>query len=121
MSDTDKIVILNNHIFPHNVSTSVYVGRGTPLGNPFIIGKHGDRDEVIRKYRRWLWEQIRPENNVNGESEALTALKGLLVIYKAHGELGLKCFCAPKPCHADIIKKAILWLEKTQSKEQSWN
>lgn len=28
----------------------VYIGRGSPWGNPFVIGKDGDRKECIDKY-----------------------------------------------------------------------
>jgi len=28
----------------------VYIGRGSSFGNPFEIGIHGDRNEVIKKY-----------------------------------------------------------------------
>lgn len=37
---------------------SVYVGRPSALGNPFVIGRDGDRETVIEKYRRWLWRQL---------------------------------------------------------------
>lgn len=42
---------------------AVYVGRPTALGNPFVIGKDGTREEVIEKYEEWLldsmpWESI---------------------------------------------------------------
>jgi len=46
----------------------IYVGRkmpgilGSVLGNPFRIGRDGTRFEVIAKYRRWLWEQIKLKN-----------------------------------------------------------
>jgi len=46
----------------------IYVGRkmlgipGSLLGNPFRIGRDGTRSEVISKYRRWLWEQIKLKN-----------------------------------------------------------
>lgn len=33
----------------------VYCGRPTRWGNPFAIGKDGDRAEVIRKYKEWLF------------------------------------------------------------------
>lgn len=33
---------------------AVYIGRGSPWGNPFIIGKDGTRDEVIAKYEAYL-------------------------------------------------------------------
>lgn len=34
---------------------AVYVGRPTKWGNPFVIGRDGDRDEVIERYRGWLF------------------------------------------------------------------
>lgn len=34
------IIIVNKH---HSKSGE-YIGRGSPLGNPFIIGTHGDRE-----------------------------------------------------------------------------
>lgn len=64
----------------------VYIGRGSKWGNPFIIGKDGNRDEVIAKYREWI--KTRPE--------LLAALPELV------GKR-LGCFCKPKPCHGDIL------------------
>ena len=40
---------------------SVYVGRGSRWGNPFVIGRDGDRAEVVHKYRRWLWRAIQAD------------------------------------------------------------
>jgi len=64
----------------------VYVGRPSLFGNPFVIGKDGTREEVIAKYRDWLLAQ--PE---------LIAQLGEL-----RGKT-LACWCAPKPCHADVL------------------
>ena len=66
---------------------AVYVGRPGPYGNPFVIGRDGDRDEVIAKYADWLATQ-----------------PGLIA--RAQRELAgkdLVCFCAPKPCHGDVL------------------
>ena len=66
----------------------VYIGRGghgAKWGNPFVIGQHGTRDEVIAKYEAWLPTQ-----------PALLAL-----IKKQHGK-DWSCWCAPLPCHCDI-------------------
>ena len=66
---------------------AVYIGRPSKWGNPFVIGKDGDREDVIRKYREWLLS--RPE-----------------LIEQARKELrgrDLVCFCAPKACHGDIL------------------
>jgi hypothetical protein len=35
-----------------------YVGRPSALGNPSVVGRDGSREEVIGKYRRWLWERL---------------------------------------------------------------
>jgi hypothetical protein len=66
----------------------VYVGRGrgSRWGNPFKSPRDGSRDEVIAKYERWLVDQ--PELMA-----ALPELRGKV----------LGCWCAPKPCHADVL------------------
>ena len=62
-----------------------YIGRPSPLGNPFMIGRDGTRDEVIAKYRVWLNDQL--QINVEekarltyrlkqAEGKAFLALKG---------------------------------------------
>ncbi len=73
----------------------VYCGRGSPLGNPFRVGKDGTREEVIAKFRVWLWEQLK-----GGNAEVQAALDAL-------GEDSvLGCHCAPRPCHAAVIARA---------------
>lgn len=64
----------------------VYIGRPSKWGNPFQIGRDGDRDTVIRKYRSWLLE--RPD--LMG---ALGELRGKT----------LGCWCSPLPCHGDVL------------------
>lgn len=64
----------------------VYIGRGSKWGNPFRIGVHGDRIEVIRKYEDWIY----------GNQELLDSL------HELRGKR-LGCYCAPKPCHGDIL------------------
>jgi hypothetical protein len=66
----------------------VYVGRPTKWGNPFVIGKDGNRDQVIAKYEAWI--KTRPEL-----MRALPELKGKV----------LACWCAPEACHGDVLAK----------------
>ena len=35
-----------------NGSIDMYIGRGSPWGNPYVIGKDGNRTEVIARYRK---------------------------------------------------------------------
>lgn len=65
---------------------AVYVGRPTRWGNPFVVGKDGDRAGVIRRYRAWVCDQ--PEL-----VSALPTLRGC----------DLVCWCAPAACHADVL------------------
>lgn len=71
----------------------VYIGRGTPWGNPFPIGLGGtgdSRDVVIEKFRTHFFDEIvtNPERH-----KALLSLRG----YR------LGCHCKPLACHGDII------------------
>jgi Domain of unknown function (DUF4326) len=45
----------------HHRGEGVYIGRPSLLGNPFKIGEHGTRNEVIAKYRVWLWQHIQQQ------------------------------------------------------------
>jgi Domain of unknown function (DUF4326) len=64
----------------------VYIGRPSKWGNPYLIGRDGTREEVIAKYRAWVLR--RPE--LLG---ALPELRGKT----------LGCWCAPQPCHGDVL------------------
>ncbi len=72
------------------------VDRSTKWGNPFVMGKHGDREQVISMYREHLWKQIQ-EGEVTVDE--LASMAGM----------NLYCWCAPKPCHANVIEQAAYW------------
>jgi len=84
LTDCDPPRVLNKHFDPIP-NGSVYIGRPSKWGNPFVIGKDGTRDDVIRKYREYL-------------------LTGPLF-----GHLGdlrgksLVCWCRPRACHGDVL------------------
>jgi Domain of unknown function (DUF4326) len=67
----------------------VFIGRPSRWGNPWRIGLHGDRAEVLRKYRDWLTapEQKEFRNQVRRH------LRGRL----------LGCFCSPLRCHGEYL------------------
>lgn len=74
---------------------AVYVGRPSKWGNPFKIGQvYGviasmTREQVISQYEDWLcWS-----NEGLALCTDLIELKGK----------DLVCWCAPLPCHADVL------------------
>ena len=66
----------------------VYIGRPSKWGNPFVIGKDGNRGEVVRKYTAWAEQQGLRE-------AAKRELKGKV----------LACWCAPLSCHGDVLHR----------------
>ena len=82
--------------------TGVYVGRPSVLGNPYVIGHDGARHDVVDQYRAWLREQYRHDGAVR------RALRQLAMRYLTDGALTLICWCAPQPCHAEVIRDAVL-------------
>ena len=95
------MTILNKHIsgIPPG---AIYVGRGSRWGNPFIIGRDGVRDEVVKKYEARLNHQI-----ASGE----VSLEDLNTLYNKN----LVCFCAPRKCHADVLERAANWAHEQLS------
>lgn len=82
-----------------------YIGRGSPLGNPFIIGKDGTREQVIAKYSEHFNACMEDKN-----SEAHKEIKNLLAWLYNNNEtiLFLCCYCAPKACHGDVIRAYLM-------------
>lgn len=80
---------------------AVYVGRGSPFGNPFPIpegGKEHLRNSACDAYDKHFWEYW-----VN-DPKFVEELESLVQQTKRDGHLILGCFCAPKRCHGETIK-----------------
>lgn len=93
-----------------NTGSGVYIGRPTVFGNPFTHIKDRNtlaeficesRDEAVDKYEEWFYKELGRNKQLEQE------LKNLIERYKRSGELYLRCWCAPKRCHGDVIKKYI--------------
>jgi hypothetical protein len=77
----------------------VFVGRPSILGNPYRLGVGESRGATIDRYRRYLWTQLQRDTPQRREIARLAEMEdGVLV-----------CFCAPLPCHANVIAAAIEW------------
>ncbi|CUR44299.1 hypothetical protein VCM_00080 [Pseudomonas phage VCM] len=98
--------VVNKYKVDMNDADIVYIGRGSEWGNPFSH-KDGTKAivqvktvaEAIQEYRKWLWFQIK---------------SGIVTIdmLKALDGKRLACYCAPNPCHGNIIKQAVRWAKE---------
>jgi hypothetical protein len=80
----------------------VYIGRGrlkSPgvsepgyFGNPYKIGVHGTREEVIMKFEEYARTRIRDDSTFRGQVRAL------------YGKT-LVCHCKPLACHGDVLEQ----------------
>lgn len=82
--------VLNRHLdtIPAN---SIDISRKGPLGNPFVIGQDGTREEVVALHLRGLRATVKVNKEMNNR---IKSLKGF----------NLVCYCAPLPCHGDNLK-----------------
>jgi hypothetical protein len=66
----------------------VLIDRTTPLGNSFVIGQHGNREQVTARYWRYIVHR-----------------QDLMAMLPALRGLRLGCHCAPLPCHGDVLAR----------------
>jgi uncharacterized protein DUF4326 len=93
---TTRVVNLKGHRDDPAYRDVVYVGRAmhrggwrlpaSPLACPYKPGPDGTRKEVVARYREYLL--ARPD---------------LLEVVRGLRGRRLGCWCAPLPCHADVI------------------
>lgn len=96
-----------------------YIGRamggrnarpGSVLGNPFPVKAktRPEHERVVALYRAWLWEQIQADNQ-----RLCIELQRLLLDHQQGKAVKLACWCAPLPCHGDVVKACIEWADRT--------
>lgn len=85
--------VLNRYKMDKGTS-GVYIGRPSPLGNPFQIGQHGTREEVVTLYEGHLLSKLAARDP--GVEKAFRSL---------NPSDNLICYCAPEACHGHVIKK----------------
>lgn len=80
-----KTIVVNKYKEPYDI----YIGRPSIYGNPYSIGKDGNRTEVIEKFKKYFYDRIRNDE------------KFYIAVWKLYGKR-LGCFCKPNPCHGDV-------------------
>jgi hypothetical protein len=94
-----------------------YIGRagkgtkGSALANRFRLSDTSDseeRDLIIAKYRRWLWQKIQAKDSV------VMAELFYLKQQALANDVNLLCFCKQLTrevaCHGDVTKSCLEWI-----------
>lgn len=96
---------------------TLYIGRPSSFGNPFKIGDHGTREEVVQRYYDEffvpMWNRHEFFRRILWALAIIAAQPGFDVV--------LICWCAPELCHGDVIRRCIehliqlgVWDARTQ-------
>lgn len=83
---------------------AVYIGRGSPFGNPWPIDESDPeftRDAVCDRYESYF------EHKMKTDPKFKAAVHGLVSQATITGSVTLGCYCAPKRCHGETIKRYI--------------
>lgn len=105
------IKVVNCHLYKGD--DVAYVGRPSPLGNPYThkLGTTAIKVDSIRDaislYKKYLYREL---NNKN--LKILNEIKLLILFYRNNGnKLALSCHCVDKhgngECHAFVIKELL--------------
>ena len=86
-----------------------YIGRynrrynliASNLANPYYIGEHGTRTEVVEKYKIWIIDAYKRKGIVTNE------INWLIDLHKQNKNIFLLCWCAPQACHGDVLKDMV--------------
>ena len=74
------------------LADAVYIGRGSPWGNPFTHMANTKATYIVKTR----------EQAIKLFEEALSETGKALIRQELKGK-HLLCFCAPKPCHGDVL------------------
>jgi hypothetical protein len=79
---------------------AIYIGRGSPLGNPFATKNMSqeERDRVCDAYETWFHVKV-----TEGDTDVLAELSRIHLIANIK-PVTLGCYCSPKRCHGETIK-----------------
>ena len=77
---------MSTRVVHKNKPHDVYIGRPSKWGNPYPLRTESQRAAGIAQYRTWL--VLQP--HLMAELSELFGKR-------------LGCFCAPRPCHGDVL------------------
>lgn len=102
--DQLKPVVVNKYKVNMDDPDIVYIGRGSPWGNPFSHISEGtkatyrveSREKAVEAFKQDLWRRIKAKEVRRTDLVQLLGKR-------------LACFCKPQACHGDVLADAAVW------------
>lgn len=122
-----EVVSMRNKLSIELGTTAIKIDRTSVLGNPFAMEKEEERDACNQAYREWLWQIMKTADDEKVNPVPLLEKYNLSIAEKWKnptagevrkelnrildtGNVRLLCWCAPLPCHGDVVKKCLEWM-----------
>lgn len=84
--------------------TNIRIDRATPLGNPYIMYRSEQRDEVCDGYEKFLAHELEQQEN----EPLLTAFEDIFNAVADGQIVNLQCHCSPERCHGESIRDQLI-------------
>lgn len=107
-----KIQVMNmKYHTPSILVSDIKIDRSSPLGNPFPLSM--GRAECIDAYEDAIHKCLKQKVDVKGPLSTLVyrevkrEMNRIYTLTRNGIAVRLFCWCAPLPCHGDVVKKII--------------
>jgi hypothetical protein len=116
------LTVINRHHYKGGIpDNAIYIGRGTPYGNPYKIEDQRSIDgseltpeeaqsQSLKRFKGDVWKIVKSfgtDPDVKVSSKIWGELNHLAQrVYNGQAVM-LACSCSPLPCHGDVVKAAI--------------
>lgn len=94
-----RVVNLRNYTKKENEEL-IKIDRSSIFGNPFIMHNESERGKVCLQYEEYF------KKKCDKDEEFYDEIMKLAMKCRDH-DVALGCWCHPKQCHGDFLKKAI--------------
>lgn len=83
---------------------NIPVDRSTPLGNPYVMHREEQREEVCELFKHWFKSQLKEQKN----EPLLHAFEEIYYALEDGYYVNLQCHCMPSSCHAESIRNEVI-------------
>jgi len=94
-----RVINLKNYK-PMPDEVLIKVDRTSPVGNPYYMRNEFERDIVCDRYKKHF------EWSMQNDVKFNNYIKNIVKIAQKH-DIALGCWCYPKRCHAETIKRFV--------------
>ena len=99
-----SIKIGNIRTFVPDGNIVIRVDRTSVLGNPYVMPDETYRDTVCDWYEDYFYETV---NSLSDKEQSFKNALNHIIDDAKNNDVTLLCWCYPKRCHAETIKRYI--------------